>query len=247
MRSSQAQRQRTKEDPLFLGSFSTLSVRSLKGTLGPRNQLVGRADTNSSSNGGFGEGTYNNWFRIDLASPAWLIFAKGGPRPQYINISTYSLNLNPIEGRAIFDADSITETIDGETYVPYLGHVMNKQSDLYNNFAPERLDKGDQRYYPLDAGSYLLCISTTRNELLDYEIAFVVEFPITTFDILLEDYALSLYENIDESYVVADTTTTYIEDDQHTHSLSEWDAAWQREHQQGSRFPDILVPLTTQP
>ena len=247
MRSSQAQRQRTKEDPLLLGSFSTLSVRNLKGTLGPRNQLVGRADTNSSSNGGFGEGAYNHWFRIDLASPAWLIFAKGGPRPKYINISTYSLNLNPIEGRAIFDADSISETIDGETYVPYVGHVMNKQSDLYNNFVPDRLDKGDQRYYPLDAGGYLLCISTTRNELLDYEVAFVVEFPTTTFDILLEDYALLLYEDTDESYVIADTTATYVEDDQHTHSLSEWDAAWQREHQQGSRFPDILVPLTTQP
>jgi hypothetical protein len=63
----------------------------------------------------------------------------------------------------------------------------------------------------------------------------------------LEDYALLLYEDTDESYVIADTTATYVENDQHTHSLSEWDAAWQCEHQQGSRFPDILVPLTTQP
>ena len=141
MRSSQAQRQRTKEDPLLLGSFSTLSVRTLKGTLGPRNQVVGRADTNFTSDGGFGGGAYNHWFRIDITSPAWLIFAKGGVRPKYINISTYSLNLTPIEGRAIFDADSITETVDGETYVPYVGHMMNKQSDLNNNFVPTRLDK----------------------------------------------------------------------------------------------------------
>jgi hypothetical protein len=247
MRSSQSQRQRTQGDPLVLGPFSTLSVRNLRGTLGPKNQLVGKADTRSTSNGGFGGGAYNHWFRIDIASPAWIILAKGGPRPKYINISTYSLNLQPIEGRAIFDADSITETINGETYVPYLGHVMNKQSDLYNNFVPDRLDKGDQRYYPLDTGSYLLCISTTRNEPLDYEVAFVVEFPTTTFDILLEDYNYLLYEDTVQSYVVADTTPTYVENDQHTHSLSEWDTAWQREHQQGSRFPEILVPLTTSP
>jgi hypothetical protein len=122
---------------------------------------------------------------------------------------------------------------------------MNKQSDLYNNFDPNRLDKGDLRYYPLRKGSYLLCISSTRNENIDYEVAFVVEFPITGFDILLEDYALMLYE--DGGYVVADTTPNYVENDRHTHSLSEWDEAWQRERQQGIPFPAILVPLATQP
>ena len=166
---------------------------------------------------------------------------------KYINVSTYDLNLLPIEGRSIFDADSISETLDGEVFHPYVGHIMNKQSDLYNNFVPDRLDKGDERYYPLNTGSYLLCVSTTRNEPLDYEVAFVVEFPTTTLDIMLEDYAYSLYEDTAESYVVADTVSDYVENDLHVHSLSDWDAAWRREHQQGLPFPATLVPLATQP
>lgn len=247
MRTSQQQRQRTKNDPLVLGSFSQLSVRNLTGTLGPKNQVIGRSDTRFISNGGFGGGSYNHWFQINLVSPAWIIIAKGGSRPKYINVSTYDLNFNPIEGRSIFDADSVSEALDGEIYHPYVGHMMNKQSDLYNNFDPTRLDKGDERYYPLEAGSYLLCISTTRNEPLNYEVAFVVEFPTTTFDILLEDYAYLLYEDTQESYVIADTTADYVENDLHTHSLSDWDEAWRREHQQGVPFPAVLVPLATQP
>jgi len=230
-----------------LGSFSQLSVRKLTGTLGPKNQVIGRADTRFISNGGFGGGTYNHWFQINLLSPAWIIIAKGGPRPKYINVSTYDLNLNPIEGRSIFDADSVTEQLDGDIYHPYVGHMMNKQSDLYNNFDPARLDRGDERYYPLEAGAYLLCVSTTRNEPLDYEVAFVVEFPTTTFEILLQDYAYLLYEDTEESYVIADTVSDYTENDLHTHSLSDWDEAWRREHQQGVPFPAVLVPLATQP
>lgn len=236
MRISQTQRQRTKESPLVLGPFDQLSIRNLTGSLGPKNKVV---------SGGYGGGTYNHWFRIDISADAWIILAKGGRNPNYINVSAYDLNLTPIEGRSPFDKDSISETIDGEVYYPYVGHVMNKQSDLYNNFAPNRLDKGDLRYYPLRKGSYLLCISSTRNENIDYEVAFVVEFPITGFDLLLEDYALMLYE--DGGYVVADTTPNYVENDRHTHSLSEWDEAWQRERQQGVPFPAILVPLATQP
>ena len=236
MRISQTQRQRTKESPLVLGPFDQLSIRNLTGSLGPKNKVV---------SGGYGGGTYNHWFRIDISADAWIILAKGGRNPNYINVSAYDLNLTPIEGRNPFDKDSIPETIDGEVYYPYVGHVMNKQSDLYNNFDANRLDKGDLRYYPLKRGSYLLCISSTRNENIDYEVAFVVEFPITGFDLLLEDYALMLYE--DGGYVVADTTPNYVENDRHTHSLSEWDEAWQRERQQGIPFPAILVPLATQP
>ena len=44
MRISQAQRQRTKENPLVLGPFSELSIRNLKGSLGPKNRVVGRSD-----------------------------------------------------------------------------------------------------------------------------------------------------------------------------------------------------------
>lgn len=247
MRVSQSQRQRTQDDPLVVGTFSQLSIRNLRGTLGPKNQVIGRADTRSTSNGGFGGGTYNHWFQFNITSPAWIIVAKGGPRPQYIQVSAYDLNLAPIQARSIFEEDSITTTIDGRTRSPYTGHIMAAGSDLYNNFDPNRFDKGNNLYFPLEAGSYLLCVSTTRNEPLDYEVAVVIEFPTTDFEILLEDYAYLLYEDTETSYVVADITENFSSNDLHSHSLSEWDEAWRREHPQDQPFPAVLVPLATQP
>jgi hypothetical protein len=186
-RGQEAQRQRTQNNPLVLGTFDTTSLKYLKGKLGPLNQLVGRADTSQQSNGGFGGGTYNHWFRVDIKKNAWIIVAKAGPRPNYIQTSVYDLNKTPIEGRGIFQEDSVALNNGPEPYYPYLGTTMGSQSDLYNTFSPTRLDRGDERYYPLEAGGYLLCVSTTRNELLEYEIGLVVEFPITELFIALED------------------------------------------------------------
>ena len=186
-RSQEAQRQRTQNNPLVLGSFDTTTLRYLRGRLGPLNQLVGRADTSQQSNGGFGGGTYNHWFQVNLKSNAWIIVAKSGPRPTYIQTSVYDLDKKPIEGRGIFQSDSVVTVNGSGVFYPYLDTVMGAQSDLYNTFDPGRLDRGDERYYPLDAGGYLLCISTTRNELLDYEVGLVIEFPITEMFISLED------------------------------------------------------------
>jgi hypothetical protein len=196
-RNQTAQRQRTSKNPLNLGSFSQTSLRYLKGTLGPVSKVIGRADTWDTSNGGFGGGTYNHWFKITLLSNAWIITAKGPPRPKYIQVSAYDLNQNPIQERAIFDADSITETLDGSVYCPYVGHVMGAQSDLYNNFNPNRLDKGDDRYFVLPPGSYLLCVSTTRNEPLEYSLGLVVEIQDVEFELLLENGGTNkfIYEN----------------------------------------------------
>lgn len=186
-RSQEAQRQRTQNNPLVLGSFDTLTLKYLKGRLGPLSQVVGSADTNQQSNGGFGGGTYNHWFQVNLKRSGWIIVAKAGLKPNYIQTSVYDLNKNPIEGRGVFQGDSI-ETQDGPgIFYPYLNTVMGAQSDLYNTFVPARLDRGDERYYPLEVGGYLLCISTTRNELIDYEVGIVVEFPITEILIALED------------------------------------------------------------
>lgn len=212
-RLSVPQTKRTQKDPLVLGSFDTTSIRYLKGKLGPRSQVVGRADTSSESNGGFGGGAYNHWFQINLKKPAWIIVKKGPPRPQYIQTSVYDLNKTPIVGQAIFDADSLTTIdADGEVYIPYLNTVTSVQSDLYNQFSASRLDKGDERYYPLSVGSYLLCISTTRNELLDYAVAVVIEVPTQVSYLELEDTgsALALQEttyssNILESPIEVDT------------------------------------------
>jgi len=184
-----SQSQRNVHNPLVLGTFSTLSLRYLTGRLGPQYKVVGSADTSTTSRGGFGGGTYNHWFQINLTKPAWIIAKKGPPRPKYIQVSAYDLNHTPIQGRSIFEADSIESGLreNGEVYIPYLNTVMQAQSDLYNTYSRTRLDHDDDRYYALPAGSYLLCISTTRNEPLDYEVGVVVEFPATQVLMELED------------------------------------------------------------
>ena len=200
MRNQQTQRQRTKNNPLNLGLFSVTSLRLLRGTLGPRHQVVGRADTWDTSNGGYGGGTYNHWFEVNLLTEAWIIVRKQGPRPKYIQVSFYDLNRNPIEARNIFDKDSIEVTINDVASYPYVEHAMNAQSNLYNNFDPNAVDKGDNRYFRLPAGAYLICISTTRNELLDYVVQLVIEFAEIAPQYLLESGG--------ENYLVFESATT---------------------------------------
>ena len=185
------QSQRSLANPLVLGTFSSTSLKYLKGTLKSEKKIV---------DGGYGGGTYNNWFQINTTAPSWIIITKGPPRPNYIQTSAYDLNHIPIQGEAIFDEDSVRDGLkrDGEVYIPYLGSVMSAQSDLYNNFEAGRLDRGDERYYPLAAGSYLICVSSTRNEPLDYEVGVVIEFPVTELFAALEDTdeaSLFLQEN----------------------------------------------------
>ena len=174
------QSQRSLANPLVLGTFSSTSLKYLKGTLKSEKKIV---------DGGYGGGTYNNWFQINTTAPSWIIITKGPPRPNYIQTSAYDLNHIPIQGEAIFDEDSVRDGLkrDGEVYIPYLGSVMSAQSDLYNTFEAGRLDRGDERYYPLAAGSYLICVSSTRNEPLDYEVGVVIEFPVTELFAALED------------------------------------------------------------
>jgi hypothetical protein len=202
-----SQRQRTQNNPLVLGSFNETSLRVLTGTLGPKNVVVGRADTNQYSNGGFGGGAYNHWYQINLTSPAWIITTKGGPRPNYIQVSAYDLNKNPIEGQGIFQGDSVSTTsVTNGTYYPYIDHTMGAPSDLYNTFDPNALGRGDDRYFALGVGSYLLCVSTTRNELLNYTLALVVEVSTTEMLLLLED----LESDFLTQEIALDTSNTLI-------------------------------------
>jgi hypothetical protein len=100
-RNQSTQRQRTAQDPLLIGSFNETSIRYLQGSLGPKSQVI---------IGGYGGGTYNHWFKVQLEAPAWLIIANGPPRPQYIQISAYDLNRNPIEGRGILMPTAYRQT-----------------------------------------------------------------------------------------------------------------------------------------
>jgi hypothetical protein len=290
---------------LNLGTFDNLALRFLTGKLGPEYKVT--AD-------GYGGGTFNHWFQINILRPAWIIATKAGSaRPQYLNVSFYDLNETPIDGRNPFDADSIVEgrsLTTEQLYYPYLDTFMGAQSDLYNTFERLRLDRGDDRYYPLQAGSYLLCVSSTRNESLDYGVGLIIEFPITELLLALEDFELYLREDtIDAtttvtifSPVTVDTiisnvpgqpngfTNTLCEIDSgvtvtvldgsewligvaspaplgiaagngfllefgndafldtiHDHTLSEWRQAWNAQHQQTDKFPEIFAPLTNRP
>ena len=195
------QRQRTVNNPLSLGTFTETSLRYLQGTL-EATYLVQKD--------GFGGGSYNHWFSVELASPAWIILTKDGDRSKYVQISCYDLNLIPIEGRSIFQADSFPGNFlldeEDEVYYPYVGHVMSAQSNIYNLFDQYAAFKGDDRYYPLGTGRYLICVSSTRNEPLNYNVGLVVEFPTEDLFILLEDLdgsELALEDGID----TANTTT----------------------------------------
>lgn len=301
-RSSVSQPQRTQNNPLNLGTFSQTALRYLKGTLGAQWKPVGRADTNQTSNGGIGGGTFNHWFVVTLAEPGWIILTKGPPRPKYIQVSAYDLNKTPIQGNPIFDADSIRTTTNRSVYIPYLDTVMSAQSDLYNTFNRLSLDRGDDRYYPLNAGSYLICISSTRNETLAYELGVVIEFPVDEAFFELEDVdgsvclqeteintaeivgpilanlTISVNSFSETSCEIASGVTVTIDpgvtwyigeripaadydnykiilevgndayyDTIHDHSLSEWQNAWDREHQDTDKFPELFVPLTNRP
>jgi len=310
-RSALSQSQRTQNNPLLIGTFSQTSLRYLRGTLGAQYKPIGRADTNQTSNGGIGGGTLNHWFQVNITSPAWIILTKGPPRPQYIQVSAYDLNKTPIQGDPIFDSDSVRVISGDEVYIPYLDTVMSTQSDLYNTYSRTRLDGGDDRYYPLAAGSYLICVSSTRNETLNYELGVVIEFPSTEVFMELEDFDGSVFltetqpdpttalavnspvtanvtistdptkpngyspsvASVNPSVVVTvlSGSTWFIgvpipdgvaEEDSkiilepgddayydtfHDHSLSEWKVAWEREHQDTDKFPDVFAPLVNRP
>jgi hypothetical protein len=312
-RANTSQRKRNQSNPVDLGVFSQTSLRYIRGGLGPKWKLVGYKDTSLSSNGGIGGGTYNAWYRLEITSPAWIIIAKGDPRPDYIQVSCYDINKSPIQARMIWDKDSIqTTSVTDEqlTYFPYDSHVMGTNSTLYNNFDPERLDLDNSQYFPLQKGRYLICVSSTRNEDIDYSVGLVVEFPENdVFLMRCEDTEIVDFElentldlsntlNIDPlitsditigpdfngftsqlAVVQGSTTTVSIEASGtfenratwwigeqnltsglflldtvsgwtsgfHSHSLNDWQLAWERDHQQTDRFPAIFVPLTDEP
>jgi len=235
--SQRPQRQRTSNDPLPLGSFSSTSIRLLTGNLGP---------VSRPNRGGYGGGSFNHWFKVKLETAGWIILANGSTKPKFINISAYDLNKNPIEGRAIFQADSIDQfNSEGVRQYPYLGTVQGAQSDSYHTFDSRRLDRGDDRYFALPVGEYLICISSVRNEPIDYSVGVVVEisdpFPV----LLLEDFTRLLFEDTDISNIVCDTTPNFTGDDAHDHSLTEWKSAWSRERQENEPFPEFLTAYTT--
>ena len=239
-RNQLSQRQRTAQNPFPIGSFAQTSVRYLRGKLGPTNQVV---------NGGYGGNTYNHWFKFTLNTPGWIITAKGGDRSKHINLSAYDLNRNPIQARNIFQEDSIaTRDSDGNVAYPYAGSFMGATSDFYNTFNAARLDRGNELYFTLNPGDYMLCISNTRNELIDYAIGIVIEIADPIPLLLLEDFSRILYEDtVEVSAIQCDLGPEFTGATEHEHSLSEWQTAWDREHTPDNPFPQVLVPLATRP
>ena len=156
---STSQRERSQYNPLNLGTFYQTSLRLLIGDLGPKSKII---------QGGYGEDTYNHWFKVSLADPAWIILIKAGSKLSTENIrpdqgtpynksrfdfSVYDLNKNPIEGRVIIEEPE-----------EFAGQAAGAQSDLYNFSNYDRADLGNDMFYKLEPGHYLICISAIRNE-----------------------------------------------------------------------------------
>ena len=165
-----SQRERSQFNPLNLGKFDRTSLRFLTSTLGMRSQII---------QGGVGNNTYNNWFQVTLEKAGWIILIKGGTVLSTSNttgqnlyqdvnsrlmLAVYDQNRNPIQGRIIQQEPDA-----------YRGNVAGAQSDLYNTFDSNRFDKGDEMFYELEPGNYLICVSATRNEEFNYGVGLVID------------------------------------------------------------------------
>ena len=186
------QSHRNIHNPLPLGRFDQTSLRLLQGEFRNLYKPTGvpayNADlVRNATPYGVGGGTRSAFFEIELAAPAWVLVAKGGQFPNYIQTSVYTSFPQPLQGRAIHDADSITIEGESRVYIPFLDTVFGTQSDLYNYFNPDRLDNGNTTYYPLTAGKYIICISTLRTEPINYEVGLVIEFSPDEIFIICED------------------------------------------------------------
>lgn len=272
------QRGRNANTPFPLGTFNQLTLRVITGELGPVYKPVGFSDTLRNSNGGMGGGTYNAWYQVELAVPAWIILTKGSFKPRDLNISVYDTNQIEKFGRNIFEKTGISTEVavqdfsidpasvtismpalarkaftdwakifSGETfnYYPYYNTVAATGSDLYNTYEAYRLDKGDEMYYPLPVGKYLICISMTKNEPRAYEVGLVVEPKDDIVYVLCEDVSvvnLGLEDTTSSSNLLGDATPGFF-DTTHDHSLSDWEAAWKRDNKPNSQLPVIFYPL----
>jgi len=179
-RDARSQRARNQNNASDLGLFTQTSLRLLTGRLGPENKLIGFSDTNQLSNGGYGGGNYNAWYQVRLDSPAWIILRKGETNPTHLQLSCFDVNQIAMPSRMIWDADSISVPDPDNPvgkYYPYFDTVMGAGSNLYNLYNASRLDKGNSLYFPLNKGTYVICISSTLNRDIDFNIGLVVEFP----------------------------------------------------------------------
>ena len=80
-------------------------------------------------------------------------------------IFLFTLDYSPIEGRSVLQEPE-----------RFFGYVAGAESDLYNTFNPKLDSQGNEMFYELTPGNYLVCVSATRNEPFDYALGLVVEF-----------------------------------------------------------------------
>ena len=181
------QRERSQFNPLNLGRFDRTSLRLLTGTLGPKSQII---------QGGYGNDTYNNWFKFTLLEEACVILIKAGTKLATSNVSPtnvfnetttrfdvcfYDMNQNPIEPRIIHQEPR-----------EYKGDVAGAQSDLYNTYDPVAFNKGNELFFDLVPGDYMFCVSAMRNELFNYGVGLVLEFAENEENfILTEDFVVA--------------------------------------------------------
>ena len=229
-----SQRERSKNNPLNLGTFSQTSLRLLIGSLGPKSEII---------EGGYGNNTYNHWFQINLNSRAWIIAIKAGSilstesldpaknggrvEKSRFHIAFYNQNKTPIQQQYINEYGS-----------NYWRYVANSQSDLYNTTG----ETNDERFILLEKGSYLLCISAMRNEAMKYAVGLVVQFPSIGVSSLLtednQDNQETFFIQEDDNIIMLDSTEEWDILNQDS-NLIDWRAAWARENP--GQFPAFFA------
>lgn len=204
---ARSQRERSQYNPLNLGTFSQTSLRLLIGDLGPQSKII---------QGGYGDYTYNHWFQITIDEPAWIIAIKAGSKLATENINPLTNTYSQVDVRfevsvydqnhAVMEGRQINDRASG-----YWDSVAGAQSDLYNTFRPNFKDKGNEMYYPLEPGKYLLCISATRNEFMTYGVGLVIEFPSDDTNFILTEDAVEAFVLQENLNVGPGGSTDYIE------------------------------------
>ena len=108
------------------------------------------------------------------------------------------------------------------------------------------IERVSELYFAFEAGSYLLCVSSTRNERLDYNLGVVAEIASGDLFLLTEDTAggFLLFEPDQENEILLDTGPEFNANLYHDHSVTEWTKAWQRERSPGDALPEIFIPLS---
>lgn len=239
-----SQRSRSYYNPIDLGRFSRTSIRYLTGRIGAENkgQAQFRCD-NSGASFAF----QNVWFGFRLDAPSYVILVQDSTNSRtnrFIDLTLYDTKK---------ERKSMGHPIlfDGMNSY-YRGMVAGSQCDLYNVLDQRQAadDQDRTSLLPLPKGNYVLGASTQRWDQIRYGIYMIIETPITSGFILLENEPTTkgyIEQEVSTSFIPAyflleDASLGEVDTVRRTdiHDYREWQEAWTDVYP-GKPFPSDLT------